>query len=109
MKIPDDPVRLESRTPGLRVKHFTTVPSKTPPPDYLKNSKNPFSYKTHAVLTSPKSYLGIEFLHHSFVEIKYMLKEENLHVTSHTAVVTILYVFQENNIFYKVSKLMLYI
>ena len=29
-KNPEDPVRLEPRTPGLRVKHFTTVPRGTP-------------------------------------------------------------------------------
>ena len=29
-KDPEDPVRLESRTPGLRVKHFTTEPRRTP-------------------------------------------------------------------------------
>ena len=28
-KNPEDPVRLEPRTPGLRVKHFTTEPSET--------------------------------------------------------------------------------
>ena len=28
-KNPEDPVRLESRTPGLRVKHFTTEPRET--------------------------------------------------------------------------------
>ena len=28
-KNPEDPVRLESRTPGLRVKHFTTEPRRT--------------------------------------------------------------------------------
>ena len=27
----EDPVRLEPRTPGLRVKHLTTEPSRTPP------------------------------------------------------------------------------
>ena len=30
MKKPEDPVRLESRTPGLQVKHFTTEPRGTP-------------------------------------------------------------------------------
>ena len=30
-KNPEDPVRLEPRTPGLRVKHFTTEPRRTPP------------------------------------------------------------------------------
>ena len=29
-KNPEDPVPLEPRTPGLRVKHFTTEPRKTP-------------------------------------------------------------------------------
>ena len=29
-KNPEDPVRLEPRTPGLRVKHFTTEPRMTP-------------------------------------------------------------------------------
>ena len=29
-KNPEDPVRLEPRTPGLRVKHFTTEPRRTP-------------------------------------------------------------------------------
>ena len=29
-KTPEDPVRLEPRTPGLRVKHFTTEPRRTP-------------------------------------------------------------------------------
>ena len=28
-KNPEDPVRLEPRTPGLRVKHFTTEPRRT--------------------------------------------------------------------------------
>ena len=28
-KNPEDPVRLEPRTPGLRVKHFTTEPPRT--------------------------------------------------------------------------------
>ena len=31
-KNPEDPVRLEPRTPDLRVKHFTTEPRGTPPP-----------------------------------------------------------------------------
>ena len=31
-KIPGDPVRLEPRTPGLRVKQFTTEPHRNPPP-----------------------------------------------------------------------------
>ena len=30
-KNPEDPVRLEPRTSGLRVKHFTTEPRRTPP------------------------------------------------------------------------------
>ena len=30
-KFPEDPLGLEPRTPGLRVKHFTTVPRGTPP------------------------------------------------------------------------------
>ena len=29
-KIPEDPVQLEPRTPGLRVKHFNTEPRRTP-------------------------------------------------------------------------------
>ena len=35
-KNPEDPVRLEPRTPGLRVKHFTTKPHGTP--DRIKNT-----------------------------------------------------------------------
>ena len=31
MKNSEDPVRLEPRTPVLRVKHFTTEPRRTPP------------------------------------------------------------------------------
>ena len=36
-KYPEDPMRLEPRTPGLRVKHFTTEPRRNnPPPPRVK-------------------------------------------------------------------------
>ena len=38
-KNPENPVWLEPRTPGLRVKHFTTEPPKTPA-RFLKNPVN---------------------------------------------------------------------
>ena len=43
-KNPEDPVRLEPRTPGLQVKHFTTEPRRTP---WVKEKMlvNPFPNK----------------------------------------------------------------
>ena len=39
-KTPEDPVLLEPRTPGLRVKHFTTEPRRTPTRKGTKNLRD---------------------------------------------------------------------
>ena len=38
-KNPEDPVRLEPRTPGLQVKHFITEPRRTPNDNSKKKKK----------------------------------------------------------------------
>ena len=55
-KNPEDPVRLEPRTPGLRVKHFTTEPRRTP----TNSGKKLHVYPLTLSQTSPGFYVSAE-------------------------------------------------
>ena len=51
-KNPEDPVRLETRTPGLQVKHSTTEPPGTLRIIIYKSKTTVFSFKRQRIITS---------------------------------------------------------
>ena len=62
-KNPEDPVRLEPRTPGLQVKHFTTEPRKNLIFFRIKASVNIFNITKKPKIPPTKSILDLKDCH----------------------------------------------